>query len=114
MELHGKTRRLIEMRSVHGRGRGALDSKGPGQRADWLTYAAHVPRHFSKRAYHEDQHATPVVLLKRGEHESVGARWVTVKLVDSLRTLEVGPHADKTSNFVDLFHAPPSVGGCWI
>ena len=52
---------------------------------------ARAPQHFHKRAYHEDQHAAPVVLFERGGHGPVGARWVAAKLVDSRRTLEVVP-----------------------
>jgi len=56
-----------------------------------VTDAGHVPRHFRERAHHEDQHAPPVVLLERGGHGPVGARWVADELVDPRRALEVVP-----------------------
>ena len=56
--------------------------------SDYVTDAGHVPRHFRERAHHEDQHAPPVVLLERGDHGPVGARWVAVELVDPRRALE--------------------------
>ena len=58
---------------------------------DDVTDAAHVLRHLRERAQHEDQHPAPVVPLERGGHRPVGARRVTVELVDPRRALEVVP-----------------------